>query len=206
MSLEINKSTLVLVSNSPRRRELLSTRGFRMEVASPPSELKELSEGDPEFVVSENAKIKVEGYFCKIGDTEKFRKIYLGVDTIVEYDGKILGKPENSDEARDMIKSLSGLRHNVYTALHLIDGENNRSLARLCKTSVVFRELSDEIIDRYVASGDPLDKAGAYGIQSFAGLFIERIEGCYYNVVGLPLSALCECLKNLGHDAMSFMV
>ena len=206
MSSNIDEPILVLVSNSPRRRELLSTRGFRMELASPPSELEELSEGEPEFVVSENAKIKVEGYFNKIDDSEKFRKIYLGVDTIVEYDGKILGKPENSDEAREMIKSLSGLRHNVYTALHLIDGENKRSLSRLCRTSVVFRELSDEIIDRYVASGDPLDKAGAYGIQSFAGLFIERIEGCYYNVVGLPLSALCECLKNLGHDAMSFMV
>lgn len=206
MSSATDKPILVLVSNSPRRRELLSTRGFRMELASPPSELEELSEGEPEFVVSQNAKIKVEGYFNKLDDAEKFRKIYLGVDTIVEYDGKILGKPENSEEAREMIKSLSGLRHNVYTALHLIDGDNKRSLSRLCKTSVVFRELSDEIIDRYVASGDPLDKAGAYGIQSFAGLFIERIEGCYYNVVGLPLSALCECLNNLGHDAMSFMV
>ena len=71
---------------------------------------------------------------------------------------------------------------------------------------MVFRELSDAIVDRYVASEDSMDKAGAYGIQSFAGLFIERIEGCYYNVVGLPLSALCECLNNLDYDVISFMV
>ena len=206
MSSKNKKPVLVLVSNSPRRRELLSTRGFRLELASPPAELEELSEGDPKFVVSENAKIKVEGYVNLCNDSEKFRKIYLGVDTIVEYDGKILGKPKNSDEAREMLKSLSGRCHNVYTALHLVDGSNGKSLSKLCRTSVVFRELSDAIVDRYVASEDSMDKAGAYGIQSFAGLFIERIEGCYYNVVGLPLSALCECLNNLDYDVISFMV
>jgi len=202
-------NTLVLVSNSPRRRQLLSEREFRLEVASPPDHIEELSSGKPEFVVSENAKIKVAGYvesLKKREKPEKFRKVYLGVDTIVVSDEKILGKPCNIDSARTMLKSLSGKTHSVFTALHLIDPVAGKELARLCKTDVVFRSLTDSMIDRYVASKDPMDKAGAYGIQSFAGLFIKRIDGCYYNVVGLPLSVLCDCLKCLDYDVISFMV
>ena len=201
-----NNHSLVLVSDSPRRRQLLSERNFRLELASPPDNIIELSSGEPEFVVTENARLKVQGYVNLIGLTEKFNKVYLGVDTIVVSDGKVLGKPEDFESARKMLRSLSGRSHGVFTALHLVDGTTGNEMSRLCKTTVVFRELSDGLIDRYVESQDPMDKAGAYGIQSFAGLFIESIDGCYYNVVGLPLSCLCQSLNKLGYDEISFMV
>jgi len=191
--------TLVLVSQSPRRRQLLAERGFRLEVVEPPADVAELSDGEPRYVVAENARRKVAAHVERLpGDgTTRLKKVFLGVDTIVEHAGHILGKPADPDDARRMLGMLSGKVHRVYSAIHLM-GADDGAAATVCETRVRFGRLSTEDIDWYVATGEPLDKAGAYGIQGFAGCFVEAIDGCYYNVVGLPLAALCAALGTLG--------
>ena len=194
-----NPHTLVLVSQSPRRRELLSERGFRLEIVSPPDGVVEIFEGEPAKLVTENARRKVSAYLETIDDKEeaRLRKVFLGVDTLVEYKGSVLGKPVNGEDAIRMLKTLSGNVHSVFSGLHLV-GPDGKQVSVFRETKVRFRELSEEGIAFYVSTGEPLDKAGAYGIQGVAGLFIEGIEGCYYNVVGLPLAALCSAIGELG--------
>lgn len=124
--------------------------------------------------------------------------VVLGCDTIVVVDSDILGKPRNPEEAIFMLRKLSGKRHMVYTGLALLDLENSEILTDYECTSVYFRELDEEEITNYVKSGEPIGKAGAYAIQGKAAIFVERIEGCFYNVVGLPLYRLHMLLKKIG--------
>ena len=194
-----NPHTLVLVSQSPRRRELLSERGFRLEIVSPPDGVVEIFEGEPAKLVTENARRKVCAYLETIDDKDeaRLRKVFLGVDTLVEYKGSVLGKPVDGEDAIRMLKTLSGNVHSVFSGLHLV-GPDGKEVSVFRETKVRFRELTEEGMAFYVSTGEPLDKAGAYGIQGVAGLFIEGIEGCYYNVVGLPLAALCSAIGELG--------
>ena len=151
------------------------------------------------MLVTENAKRKVKAFLETIDDKEeaKLRKVFLGVDTLVEYKGTVLGKPVDGDDAIRMLKTLSGNVHSVFSGLHLV-GPDGKEISVFRETKVRFRQLSEEGMAYYVSTGEPLDKAGAYGIQGVAGLFIEGIEGCYYNVVGLPLAALCSAIGELG--------
>lgn len=191
--------TLVLVSGSPRRREMLAARGFRLEIATPPDDVVEVGHGDPEAVVLGNAGLKVDAYLARHPEelAGGLRKVFLGVDTIVECDGEILGKPSDEADARRMLGRLSGRTHRVYSAIQL-RRHGGVAEGRVACTRVRFRPLTAWDLDYYVATGEPLDKAGAYGIQGAAGLFIEGIEGCYYNVVGLPLVTLGLSLAAVG--------
>ena len=123
--------------------------------------------------------------------------IVIGADTIVVLGGKILGKPRTRDEAKRMLKRLSGRMHTVYTAFALIDARTQRRTVQIEKTKVWFRELSRREIEEYVASGSPMDKAGAYGIQDdYGAVFVKRVEGCFYNVVGFPLTKFYMTLQD----------
>lgn len=184
------QSNLVLASASPRRREILERLGFEFEVI--PAELEEAHSGDP----VESVKLLAE---LKAVETQSIRprKTVLAADTIVLCDGVSLGKPAGRDEAAGMLRSLSGKRHEVITGMALVAPPNKRVIDAE-STGVYFREISDSMIERYVSTGEPLDKAGAYGIQGLASAFVERIEGCYFNVVGLPVSLLFRMFEDLG--------
>lgn len=199
MSAPAEAWTLVLVSGSPRRREMLAARGFRLHVVHPPDGVVEVAQGEPEAVVLGNAGLKVDAYLDRHPDERAggLRKVFLGVDTIVECDGEILGKPVDEADARRMLGRLSGRSHHVYSAVQLRRSGGGRD-GRVACTRVTFRPLTAWDMDFYVGTGEPRDKAGAYGIQGAAGLFIEGIEGCYYNVVGLPLVTLSRSLAAVG--------
>ena len=170
---------LILASKSPRRKELLSliTRDF-MAVSR---EVDETISDDmtPENAVLYLSRIKAEPF-------QNDNDVIIGADTIVVLNGKILGKPTDEEEAFSMLKALSGKEHSVFTGVTLIFKE----------TKVKFYELSDGEISTYIKTGEPMDKAGAYGIQGYGSLFVEKIEGDYFNVVGLPVSALYRELQN----------
>lgn len=123
--------------------------------------------------------------------------IIIAADTVVSLEGKILGKPKDKEEAYNMLSSLSNNVHKVYTGVVVINTKTQVVLKDYVETKVFFSKLTSEEINAYIETGDPFDKAGAYGIQGKAGVFIEKIEGCYYNVVGLPLNKLNEMIKEV---------
>lgn len=186
---------IYLASSSPRRHELMRlicphfrVVGHRKDVESPVQ-----FGGDP----AEYAR-KVAEEKALHSDVERSENaLVLAFDTIVYVDGRILGKPKDKDDARIFLKMLSGKWHSVYTGVCAILMPDGRMVSDVEKTDVLFSHLSDEEIERYIASGEPMDKAGAYGIQGLGSLFVERINGCYYNVVGLPLFRLTQVLERL---------
>lgn len=127
--------------------------------------------------------------------------VVIGADTVVVIDGQLLNKPESAAMAAEMLRLLSGRTHTVYTGVAVIDGLSGRSECGVEKTLVTMASLDEETICGYVATGEPMDKAGAYAVQGLGSLFIERIEGCYFNVVGLPLALLYRLLLRLGVNA-----
>ncbi len=190
---------LVLASASPRRAELL--RQIELSFAIEPSPAPEpLPDGrPPEAFVVHSAQSKARCVYQMLREQGTADgAIAIGADTIVCVDGAILGKPTDAAEAAQMLRQLSGRRHCVYTGLSLVSAWNECEGYE--ETSVNMRALTDADIDAYVSSGEPLDKAGAYGIQGRAARFIESIVGCYYNVVGLPLAHLCVLLGDMGYD------
>jgi len=182
---------LVLVSSSPRRREILEPIVPELTVANPKCrELLVRTHIDLEL----NAKAKLESVRLPKGS------IAVAADTAVFLNRKALGKPGSDAAARRMLRRLSGKWHTVFTALAVgIDGSVEEALVR---TEVRFRRLSDRFIGAYVATGEPLDKAGGYGIQGLGGLLVEEIAGDYYNVVGLPLARLEEILEARGYTLL----
>ncbi|MBI3891838.1 MAG: septum formation protein Maf [Candidatus Wallbacteria bacterium] len=196
---------LVLASTSPRRREILSALGFEFALASPQCEelsaVEARSKGlPPEALCLENARRKAlaaSSIICAESKEDPVRILFLGVDTIVVKDGIVLSKPGNSFEAHAMLRSLQGSEHQVLSGLCLKAGDG-RSVERACRTSVEFAPMTTGEIEWYLATGEYVDKAGAYGIQGLASLFVRRIEGCYFNVVGLPVRTLYEALEELG--------
>jgi len=184
---------LVLASSSPRRRDLLRNLGLRFEIASA-DVAEQLTSGEPiEAAVSRLAAAKANAAAPYTSDA-----LVIAADTLVELEGRILGKPLDADDAHRMLSELSGHRHRVVTALVLLDSASGETQTRLVETFVTFRRLQPAEIDAYVATGEPLDKAGAYGMQDLGAVFVELIEGDYYNVVGLPLVALNELLTKAG--------
>lgn len=183
--------SLVLASASPRRRELLShfTADFILDPAAGPENPP--AGASPEDTVKALSAAKAaEAAARHPGD------IVIGADTVVELDGVILGKPSDRADAARMLRALSGREHRVYTGVTLVRGDAVLSEAEM--TRVFFRPMTDREIDAYIDSGEPMDKAGAYGYQGLAGLFVERIEGDFFNVVGLPLCRLGRMLNTLG--------
>lgn len=183
-------SELILASGSPRRKELLAALGLDFVVI--PSTVAEPSyDGrDPAKYANELAEAKA------VYVARQLRSgLVIGADTIVVLDGEVLGKPDSAAHAVDMLSRLSGRSHTVYTGLAVIDAATGELEQEVVATEVKFRHLTAAEIDLYVRSGEPMDKAGAYGIQGLGAVFIQSIRGCYYNVVGLPLSALDQLLK-----------
>jgi septum formation protein len=183
------QSNLILASASPRRSEILERLGFEFEVV--PARIEEGHSGDPVKNVELLAELKAVDV-----QSSRPRKTILAADTVVACDGVTLGKPEGELEAAEMLRSLSGRRHEVITGMALIAPPNLR-LIEAETTAVCFREITDAIINRYVQTGEPFDKAGAYGIQGLASAFVDRIEGCYFNVVGLPVALLFRMFADL---------
>lgn len=182
---------IILASQSPRRQELLRQIGckFRVEV----SHVDEVSaDASPELVAADNATRKALDVAQRTG----FELPVLGADTVVDVDGEILGKPRNRAEAVAMLAKLRGREHTVWTGIAL--ATRTATLVDLVRTGVEFAAMSDEQIAEYVATGEPFDKAGAYGIQGRAARHIIRIDGSYSNVVGLPLHAVCALADKAG--------
>ncbi len=176
---------IILASASPRRAQLLRQLGFDFKVH--PSHIDEDLEGlRPVELVRTLAKDKALSVA-----SEYDQGLVIGADTIVVFDNRILGKPADEKEALSMLSSLSGNTHLVYTGVSLADASTEEERNFVVETKVTFSTLECELIERYVATGSPMDKAGAYGIQDdWGSVFVERIEGDYYNVVGLPLNRL----------------
>jgi len=175
---------IVLASTSPRRRELMVELGFEFEVVKPLSDETSV-DPDPRKRVVENAEAKARSVVDRHPNA-----LIIGADTVVFLEGVFLGKPIDPDDARRMLTKLSGRIHQVFTGMAIIDTSNGSMVSCVEETMVTFRELSEEEIDEYVAGGEPLDKAGAYGIQGAASFFVDAVDGSWSNVVGLPLELL----------------
>jgi septum formation protein len=180
---------LVLASASPRRRELLTQAGYTYTVhpAAIPEDV--LPNEDPTAYVTRLAREKAEAVYQELGDPQV---TVLGADTTVTLDDHILGKPEDAADAARILRLLSGRTHRVITGVALVTADSTQIAAE--STAVTFIALSDEEIAAYVATGEPMDKAGAYAIQGRAARWIPRIEGCYFNVVGLPIARVFALL------------
>lgn len=177
---------IYLASKSPRRRKLLKQLGLSFKSFSVLMDEKVKSKEKPHHAVLRLSKEKLELAKQRIKNG-----IILTADTIVVLDNKIIGKPKSKQDAFRILKLLSNKTHLVYTGYSIFNSSNNKSISEFEKTEVTFRKLSNEEINEYINSGSPMDKAGAYGIQDdFGAVFIKKINGCYYNVVGLPLAKL----------------
>ena len=189
---------IILASQSPRRLELLERMGIRnFRVVSADIDEREEEQLPPEQLVCRLASRKAEAV------AEKAPKVavIIAADTVVSLDGTVLGKPGDKLEAFKMLSTLSWNRHQVYTGLCVIWDEDKRTEYEV--TDVTFRELGEKEIEDYIATGEPMDKAGAYGIQGYGALLVERIEGDYYNVMGLPVCRLGTVLLELGVDCLA---
>lgn len=214
---ESMKKRIILGSASPRRRELLEQIGIEFEIVV--SDAREHYKSTrPEDIVRELALMKAEHVAKEVERREKERAeqasipgldtgeahlrnvVILGADTIVVRDGQILGKPSDEEAAFSMLKSLQGRMHQVYTGVAVLDFDGSGSLRTIShaeETKVYVHEMTDEEIRRYIAAGESMDKAGAYGVQGRFAAYIDRIEGDYYNVVGLPVAYLYHTVKEL---------
>ena len=185
---------LILASASPRRRELLAQAGYEFEVRAAHIDEEPCPDEEPAAYVMRLAREKAQAAFAAAGTEGRGTKglIVLGADTTVVVDGEILGKPADAADAARMLRRLSGRTHRVMTGVAVATERGTEVAVEV--TEVEFLPLSDEEIAGYVATGEPLDKAGAYGIQGRAARWIPRIEGCYFNVVGLPLARVAAML------------
>lgn len=186
---------LILASNSPRRRELMRQIGLDFRVDPADVDESVFPGESPEGYAVRVALDKARAAAARAGTG-----IVIAADTIVVLDDEILGKPADPGDAERMLKLLSGNVHRVITGLAVMDAATGKVLTRTSITRVWFRSLAPREIISYIATGEPLDKAGAYGIQERGALLVDKIDGCYFNVVGLPLSLLGELLLSFGVD------
>ena len=189
-----NTMKLILASASPRRAEILRSAGLPFSVLSSAVDETPVPSESPQDLVRRLALAKAELVAARaLGPA-----IVIAADTVVVLEGAILGKPRTSEDARQMLEKLSGRTHSVMTGVTLIRLPDVERREFIETTQVHFASISNEEIVKYLSSGEPFDKAGAYAIQGLGGRFIPRIDGCYFNVVGLPLSRLCKELAELG--------
>lgn len=188
-------SKIVLASTSPRRAELLKQIGVEFELASGNVPERPHPDEAPADYITRLARAKVIAV-----SRERETGLIIGADTVVVLDGQLLGKPEDEADAERMLRSLSGRWHAVMTGVALYDVATGQEVADFDKTLVRFARLSNQEIEWYVKTGEPMDKAGAYGIQGLGGLFVDEIAGNYYNVVGLPLPLVYRLARRLGYS------
>lgn len=187
---------IILASASPRRRELLAQAGYEFEIEVSHKEETYTSE-TPDEIVKELALLKAKD-IAEQNDAKNM--IVIGADTVVAHKGAILGKPKSKEDAFEMIKGFQGDKHQVYTGVAILDYDvdgNETVVNHAVKTDVYVNPMTDEEIWKYIESDNVMDKAGSYGIQSGFALYIEKIEGDYFNVVGLPISYIYEQLKQM---------
>ncbi|MGN0438394.1 MAG: Maf family protein [Lachnospiraceae bacterium] len=188
---------IILASASPRRAQLLTQAGISFSVI--PSDTREVTTAlAPSQMVEELAYLKANDVYAKAKNEYTDKDfVVIGADTIVYYDGEVLGKPKDEAEAFDVLKLLSDRTHQVYTGIAIIIRKNMEKQTILLhdKTDVTFYDMTDDEIKAYIATKDPLDKAGSYGIQGPFGIHVKEIHGDYHNVVGLPIAKLYRALK-----------
>ncbi|MCF7757628.1 Maf family protein [Paenibacillus sp. FSL H7-0940] len=188
---------IILASTSPRRKELIASLHLAFDVIPSHANEDTPPEWTPEQTVQELALRKALAVYRGLEGREQ-EAIIVGSDTVVVLDGEILGKPLDEADAERMLSRLQGRVHRVFTGVACIDAGNGQSLVHYRQTDVTMKELSDATIRAYVQTGEPSDKAGSYAIQGIGASLIDRIEGCYFNVVGLPLSLLSDMLDGFG--------
>ncbi|HEV2287887.1 MAG TPA: Maf family protein [Candidatus Acidoferrales bacterium] len=198
---------LILASASPRRAEILRNAGFKIEIR-PVSIDESLCPGEPATdYVRRLAEEKARAVARQLkSETMPEPTFIIGADTAVVGEGEILGKPTSKEDARRMLRILSGKKHEVFTGLAVLPLSNRQIFVSAEATCVTFARLSDDEIEDYVSTGEPFDKAGGYGIQGRGGKFISRIEGCYFNVMGMPLARLYAMLRELSADSREKLV
>lgn len=185
----------VLASASPRRKELLEKMGLRFSVVVSDVDESVVKRDMPvSLYVQELAMLKAAATVKQLLKNKK--AVIIAADTIVTLDGLILGKPEDGEHALKMLYALSGRAHEVYTGYCVMRVSDGKTVCKSVKTEVFFKELTDEKIRSYIATKEPMDKAGAYGIQGLGAMLVKSINGDYDNVVGLPVSALADTLEN----------
>lgn len=192
----MQKKKIILASASPRRRELMQQAGYEFEVQVSHKEETYISE-TPDDIVKELALLKARDI---AEQNEAKNLVVIGADTVVAYQGAILGKPSSKEDAFAMIQSFQGDKHQVYTGVAILsyDEEGNETVVNhAVKTDVYVNSMTDEEIWKYIESDNVMDKAGSYGIQSGFAIHIEKIEGDYFNVVGLPISYIYNILKDI---------
>ena len=188
---------IILASQSPRRKELLERMGIRdFETISPNVDESAFHGLPPEELVRRLSAEKAAAVAGKVGEDA----IVIAADTVVALEGAVLGKPADELDAFKMLSALSGVRHQVYTGVTVCRGGEKQTAHEV--TDVTFRELSEGEIEDYIATGEPMDKAGAYGIQGYGALLIQGISGDYYNVMGLPVCRLSGMLARFGVDCL----
>lgn len=183
---------IVLASSSPRRVKLLKQLGVPFEVVEPVG-VHEEDDGVPEEVVLRNAQAKADHVASKVDEG-----IVIGADTIVVLGDTIIGKAMTDQEATEMLTALQGRTHRVLTGLAVVDASSKRTETDVVETVVTFQPLTEDEVARYVASGEPLGKAGGYAVQGLGAVIVEEVHGCFYNVVGLPLYKLSMLLETFG--------
>lgn len=203
-------SQIILASASPRRKELLEQIGLEFEICPAKGE-EIITKTIPEEVVMELSKQKAEEVAALVSSFGENHKeittpsdiLVIGADTVVAYGGKILGKPVDEADAKRMLTMLSGNTHSVFTGVTLVLIDKTGRAGELVfyeKTDVKMHTMTETEIDRYIATAEPMDKAGSYGIQGKCAIHIEKIDGDYNNVVGLPIARIYQELKNIGID------
>jgi septum formation protein len=181
---------IILASQSPRRKQLLEQIGLKFEIDSSNYEEDMTLKMEPRKLAEHLSLGKAEDVAQRHKDS-----IIISADTIVAVDNEVFGKPKTPARAKYMLKKFSGKAHSVITGFTIIDTGTNKQITKSVETKVYFKNLSEQEIDLYVATGEPLDKGGGYAIQGKAALFVEKIEGDYFNIVGLPILVLTEELK-----------
>ncbi|MGO4538103.1 nucleoside triphosphate pyrophosphatase [Paenibacillus sp. 2TAB19] len=190
-------SRIVLASSSPRRKELVASLGLSLPVYILSTDTDESIElgWKPDYVVEQLSLRKASAAVHMLqNESDNQPSLVIGADTIVVLDGEVLGKPKDEADARHMLQRLQGRSHEVYTGVACVPSMNGETIVMHRMTRVWMKPLNDKQIANYVASGEPMDKAGSYGIQGLGATIVERIDGCYFNVVGLPLSLLSDML------------
>lgn len=184
---------IVLASASPRRKQYLSYLGLPFEVVVPDVDESTVDGETPQQLVMRLSKLKAKAVSQRLSDNEA---VIIAADTVVAYKGQVLGKPQNDDDAFNMIKMLQGDTHEVYTGCTILKGDRISNFA--VSTKVTFASLDDELIRTYVNSGESRDKAGSYALQGIAAMLIQKVEGSVSTVVGLPICEVREVLKEFG--------
>lgn len=185
----MNMPRIILSSASPRRRALLESLGWEFEISSPKIDETPFEGESPEHLC---IRLSIE----KAERAKSDGALVIAADTLVVLDGKILGKPNDEAHALEMLRSLNGKKHEVFTGLSVLS--EKKSLSEVEMTTVFFRKMSEEAIKSYIATGEPMDKAGSYAIQGFGSFIVDKIDGDYFNVVGLPMQLLSKMLNEFG--------